>query len=61
VDFSLVVADCFHGDTVAIAVNGQDLLTAATADFSSGKTGISVYLDRQGLWVRHADNLSLIM
>jgi hypothetical protein len=51
VDFSLVVANCFQGDTVAITLNGQALLTGrATSDASTGVTGIGVYQDRKGLW-----------
>ena len=51
VDFSLVVASCFQGDTVSLMLNGQELLTErATSDASTGVTGISVYQDRKGLW-----------
>ena len=54
VDFSMVVAGCFRGDTVTVAVNGQDLLrqVVATSDFSTGVTDIGVYQDAHGLWVR---------
>jgi hypothetical protein len=51
VDFGLVVANCFQGDTVSIALNGQELLTGrATSDASTGVTAISVYQDWKGLW-----------
>lgn len=55
-DFSLIVASCFHGDTVAVAINEQNLLTAvATSDVSTGVTAIGIYQDQHGLWVRLAD------
>jgi len=44
VDFSLVVVNCFQGDTVSIILNGQALLTGrATSDANTGVTGIGVY------------------
>jgi hypothetical protein len=50
-DFSLVVANCFQGDTVSIALNERTLLTGrATTDASLGVTGLHVYQDQQGLW-----------
>ncbi|OGX83151.1 hypothetical protein BEN48_17300 [Hymenobacter glacialis] len=60
VDFSLIVASCFRGDTVALAVNGQDLVanTMATSDFNSGVTALNVYQNREGLWVRTGSQLT---
>jgi len=60
VDFSLVVASCFRGDTVALAVNGLALVAdaPATSDGNSGVTGLGVYQNREGLWVRVGDRLT---
>ncbi|OGX84468.1 hypothetical protein BEN47_16375 [Hymenobacter lapidarius] len=60
VDFSLVVASCFRGDTVSLAVNGLALVTNATAtsDFNNGVTGLGVYQNREGLWVRAGGQLT---
>jgi len=60
VDFSLVVASCFRGDTVALAVNGLALVANATAtsDVNSGVTGLGVYQNREGLWVRAGGQLT---
>ena len=60
VEFSLIVASCFRGDTVALAVNERELVAnaPATSDFNRGVTGIGVYQNQEGLWVRAGGQLT---
>jgi len=53
-DFSLIVASCFHGDTIKIILNGYELITNETAnsDFATGRTEIEIYQDKAGLWLQ---------
>jgi len=50
--FSVVVASCFHSDTVGLNINGNVVIDneIASSDFSTGVTNIAVYQTDGGLF-----------
>ncbi|MCB0476511.1 MAG: hypothetical protein KDC69_12595, partial [Flavobacteriaceae bacterium] len=56
--FSIILGDCFHGDTISLAINNQKLIESGvvTSNFSTGLTGWYVYQDKKELLLINGAN-----
>ena len=55
--FSLIVADCFHDDTISITLGHCELVKSmiVKSDFSTGLTNLTIFQDGSSLWVVNAN------
>lgn len=58
IDFSIMVLGCFNSDTLSLIVNGREILNneIVESDYSLQMTQITLYQDRDGLWLLHGQN-----